>query len=106
MSAHLGEQLSDSRLFADLAEASAFFEAGAVGYSATRRPERFDGLKLRTSAWRVEPAVVEHAHSSFFEDLTKFPTGSAELDSALLMRRMPVVWEPLTTLHSEVDSAA
>jgi Uncharacterized conserved protein (COG2071) len=106
VSVQLSEQLSGSRLFADLAEASAFFEAGAVGYSATRRPDRFDGLKLRTSAWRVEPAVADHAHSSFFEDPATFPAGTAELDSALLMRRVPVVWEPLATLHSEVDPAA
>jgi uncharacterized protein DUF2071 len=106
VSVHPSEQLSGSRLFADLAAASAFFEAGAVGYSATRRPERFDGLKLRTSAWRVEPAVVDHAHSSFFDDLTRFPAGTAELDSALLMRRVPVVWEPLTPLHTEVNPAA
>ncbi len=106
VSVHLSKQLNSSRLFADLAEASAFFEAGAIGYSATRRPERFDGLRLKTSAWRVEPAVVDHAHSSFFEDLMRFPPGTAELDSTLLMRRVPVVWEPLTTLHTEVDPAA
>jgi hypothetical protein len=100
------EQLSGSRMFADLGEASAFFEAGSVGYSATRDPERFDGLGLKTSAWRVEPAVVDQAHSSFFEDQATFPAGTAELDSALLMRRVPVVWEPLATLHNEVSPAA
>jgi hypothetical protein len=106
VSVELTEQLSGSRLFADLAEASAFFEAGSVGYSATRRPERFDGLGLKTPAWSVEPAVLERARSSFFEDPTRFPAGTAELDSALLMRRVPVVWEPLATLHTEIDPAA
>jgi hypothetical protein len=106
VSVNLSEQLSGSHLFADLAEASAFFEAGSVGYSATHDPARFDGLGLKTSAWRVEPAVVDHAHSSFFEDRETFPAGTAELDSALLMRRVPVVWEPLATLHSEVSPAA
>ncbi len=94
--------LKFAREFADPTwEASAFLEAGSVGYSATRRPERFAGLKLRTSAWRIEPAVVEYAHPSFFEDLTRFPAGSA-----LLMRRAAVVWEPLITLHSEAGPAA
>ncbi|HEX2176751.1 MAG TPA: DUF2071 domain-containing protein [Nocardioidaceae bacterium] len=106
VSVHRTEQLSGSRLFADVTEASAFFEAGSVGYSATRRPGRFDGLGLKTAAWRVEPAVVGHAHSSFFEDPATFPAGTAELDSALLMRSVPVVWEPLATLHSEADPAA
>jgi hypothetical protein len=106
VSVDLTAQLSGSRLFADLAEASAFFQAGSIGYSATRRPERFDGLALKSSAWRVEPVVVNHANSSFFEDPTTFPTGTAELDSALLMRSVPVMWEPLTALDSEIDPAA
>jgi hypothetical protein len=106
VSVDLTDQLSRSRLFPDLAEASAFFEAGSVGYSATRRPERFDGLGLKTSAWKVEPAVVERVYSSFFEDPETFPAGTAEIDSALLMRCVPVVWEPLATLNSEVDPAA
>jgi hypothetical protein len=91
------------RLFVDLDEASAFFEAGSVGYSATRTPGRFDGLGLRTSAWRVEPTVVDHAHSSFFEDKAIFPAGTAELDNALLMRHVPVLGEPLADLHRKSE---
>jgi hypothetical protein len=97
------DQLCGSSLFADLAEASAFFEAGSVGYSGTREPQRFDGLALKTSAWRVEATVVNHSHSSFFDDLATFPAGSAELDSALVMRGVPVSWEPLATLRSDKD---
>jgi hypothetical protein len=94
----VSDDLGPSALFASLEEASGFFERGSLGYSATRRPERYDGLALRTSAWRVEPVRVEHARSSYFEDQSLFPPGSAVLDHALLMRRVPVVWEAAPTM--------
>ena len=103
VSVQVTEQLAGSRLFADTREASAFFEAGSTGYSATSRPGRFDGLGLRTSAWTVEPTAVDRASSSFFDDSTLFPAGTAELDCALLMRRVPVTWEPLETLDREKE---
>lgn len=95
-------ELEGSRLFPDVGSASAFFAAGSMGYSATQRPGSFDGLELKTSAWKVEPASVIHAYSSFFSDGTAFPPGSAELDSALIMRKVPVVWEPKPTLQVSV----
>ncbi|MCR1786607.1 DUF2071 domain-containing protein [Nocardioides carbamazepini] len=99
------DQLDRSRLFQNLEEASAFFESGAVGYSATAQSGQFDGLKLRTTAWKIEPTSVIHAHSSFF-DAGGFPAGTVELDSALLMRRVPVVWESLPSLPSQTSHAA
>ncbi|MEO5610021.1 MAG: DUF2071 domain-containing protein [Ornithinibacter sp.] len=101
----VAEDLEGSRLFADLGHASAFFEAGAVGYSPSRKGT-FEGMGLKTEAWRVQPASVIHAHSSFFDDRTVFPTGSAELDCALLMRKVPVTWETLGTLKGTVDVMA
>jgi hypothetical protein len=100
----LTEQFVRSALFATLADASAFFEAGSVGYSATRLDSQFDGLQLQTSAWKVEPAVVMHARSSFFEDRFAFPRGTAELDSALVMRDVPVDWLPLSRLDATADT--
>lgn len=102
VSVHITDELWDSRLFADLNAASAFFEAGSVGYSATRQPRRFDGLGLKTAAWKVEPTSVIYAHSSFF-DGAAFPAGTAELDSALIMRSVPVLWEPLSSLRGEAE---
>lgn len=93
------EHLSGSRLFADLDEASCFFERGSVGYSATSDPSRFDGLELRTDAWSMAPARVVRARSSFFEDETRVPKGGAALDSALLMRQVPVIWSPRSPLR-------
>jgi len=92
------DRLPASDLFSDLADASAFFERGCDGYSATRDPRRFDGLQLQTEAWLVEPAHIAEVDSSFFADARLFPSGSARLDNALLMRRVPVRWKPLPSL--------
>jgi hypothetical protein len=82
-------------LFTNLDEASGFFQRGATGYSATSDGRHLDGLELRTSAWQVEPVEIRTAHSTFFDDPTRFPPGSATLDCALLMRNVPVTWNPL-----------
>jgi hypothetical protein len=101
-----GFDFTDSRLFPDLSSASEFVRNGSVGYSATRTPGRFDGLQLQTSAWSVEPVSISAARSSVFSDLSTFPPGAAELDNALLMRRVPVRWKPLPTLFAETARAA
>jgi hypothetical protein len=85
----------ESTLFTDLATASAFFRSGSVGYSTTTGGPRLDGLELRTDAWRLEAAAVTAARSSFFDDPERFPSGSVALDSALLMRGVPVTWHPV-----------
>lgn len=43
--------LPSTSCFASLAEASAFFEGGCLGYSATSDGSRLDGMILRTSKW-------------------------------------------------------
>jgi uncharacterized protein DUF2071 len=78
--------------FDSLAEASAFFEAGSLGYSATPDPQRFEGLELRCRGWKVEPLAVTSVHSSYFEDPRFFPPGSIEFDCALLMRGIDHEW--------------
>ena len=103
VSVHITDELNDSQLFADVEDASGFFKAGSIGYSATSQPQRFDGLQLKTSAWRIEPTSVIHARSSFFDHRAAFPAGTAELDSALIMRRVPVAWEPLASLRGEAE---
>jgi hypothetical protein len=85
--------LEGSGLFADVGTASAFFERGAVGLSPGRDGVRLEAVQLNTAAWRVEPCRVLSARSSWFEDSSRFPTGSVVLDSALVMRKVPVVWE-------------
>jgi hypothetical protein len=78
--------------FASLDDASSFFEAGALGYSATRTPGKYDGLELACDTWHCDALAVEDVHSSYFENKTRFPTGTVEFDCALLMRGIHHEW--------------
>jgi hypothetical protein len=89
---HRTDNLPESSVFSSVAEASAFFQAGSLGYSATPDSTRFQGLELRCRNWHVEPLAVEAVHSSFFEDETLFPKGSIRFDCALLMRQIEHEW--------------
>lgn len=89
---HRTGRLPASSVFHSLDEASAFFQAGSLGYSATPDPSRFQGLELRCLNWRVEPLEVEQVRSSFFEDGSHFPKGSIQFDCALLMRGIDHEW--------------
>jgi hypothetical protein len=94
----VSDALPETSVFGSLAEASAFFEAGAVGYSATGRRGIFDGLELRSRTWRVTPLAVERIESSFFDDEVVFPKGTARFDCALLMRGVAHEWRGLERL--------
>ncbi|MFJ8477702.1 DUF2071 domain-containing protein [Kitasatospora sp. NPDC094011] len=94
----LSDELRGSELFADLAEASAFFRSGAKGFSPTRAGRHLDGMELGTDAWRVEAGRIRSTASSFFEDPDRFPPGSAALDCALVMRDVPAGWRPLPAM--------
>ena len=89
---HLADKLPASSMFESLEEASAFYQAGALGYSATPDASRFQGLELRCRNWSVEPLAVEQVRSSFFDDESLFPKGSIEFDCALLMRGIDHEW--------------
>lgn len=88
----LSSQLPSTSVFRSLQEASAFFEAGSLGYSATSRPEEYDGLELHSFNWHVEPLAVERIESTFFENSQVFPKGSLKFDCALLMRGIQHEW--------------
>lgn len=98
--ARISERLPAASRFPSLEAASAFFRSGALGYSEGARAGQLDGMRLETDDWRVTPLTVEHVHSSYFSDATRFPPGSVELDSALLMRDIPHRWasEPAHSL--------
>jgi hypothetical protein len=91
-------ELAGSALFADVTAASRFFETGAVGWSPGRTAGDVEGVRLDTTAWRVEPGRIVSVASSYFSDPAVFPPGSAEPDCALVMRRVPVRWDALPSL--------
>lgn len=92
--------LPTASIFASLAEASAFFQRGSLGYSVTQRPGEFDGLELHSLRWQVEPLAIEQLESSFFDDPRRFPAGSVAVDCALLMRGIAHEWHGRGTLSA------
>ena len=84
--------LPQTSIFESLSEASAFFEAGSVGYSPSINNDEYDGLELRSYQWKVEPLEVRRVESTFFSDTSTFPSGSLEFDCALLMRGIEHEW--------------
>lgn len=104
--ARRADALPATSVFGSLEAASAFFERGAVGYSATREAGRFDGMELRTRVWEVEPLAVESVASSFFDDPDRFPPGSITLDCALLMRQVPHEWHGREPLAADAAAPA
>jgi uncharacterized protein YqjF (DUF2071 family) len=96
---HQSEELPRTSIFHSLAEASSFFEAGSLGYSATSDGNRLDGMRLETREWRVEPLEVQQVYSSYFADVARFPKGSAEFDHALIMRDIAHEWHTASDLR-------
>lgn len=99
ISARLTETLPETSVFQTIEEASAFFEAGSLGYSATTQAGQYDGLELRSFNWRVEPLAVETVASSFFDDAGVFPAGTTRFDNALLMRGIEHEWRGREKLY-------
>lgn len=97
----LTERLPESSVFSSLREASEFFEQGSLGYSATPDAREFDGLELRAFNWSVDALAVKQVESSFFDDESRFPSGSISFDCALLMRQIEHEWHSQPSLCCE-----
>jgi hypothetical protein len=102
--ARASDRLPATSRFASLAEASRFFAAGSVGYSARRDVGRLDGLELHTLVWRVDALDVQSVFSSHYADPMRFPPGSVEFDSALIMRDIPCQWRAVPDLGTLADN--
>lgn len=80
-------------IFGTLENVSDFLKKGSVGYSPNGA--QFDGLRLATYVWRVQPLTVSAVTSSFFEDESRFAKGSVKFDNALLMTKIEHEWHTL-----------
>jgi uncharacterized protein DUF2071 len=100
VAAALAPDLAASSKFGSLENASAFFEAGSLGYSATSGGQRLDGVTLRTKQWDVRPLRVDVVQSSYFDDAKSFPPGSVEFDCALIMRNIAHEWHSATEMYA------
>jgi hypothetical protein len=101
--ASVARELNGSELFDDLDGASEFFRQGATGFSGTSDQGRLDGVELNAENWVAQPADVHAVSSSFFEDRSVFPQGSAKLDCALVMRDIPATWCALALPGDEAE---
>lgn len=77
-----------SGIFASVQEASDFYRAGRVGWSRTHDGRGVESVALATDAWKVEAGRALALRSSFFDAL---PEGSAEFDSVVIMRDLPLM---------------
>lgn len=91
--AHTTGQIQPGSVFGSIRAATEFFEGETLGYAPSwDKTGVFEGLELRVEGWEVSPLAVEALESSFFDDLSTFPSGSVDFDSALLMRGIPHEW--------------
>jgi hypothetical protein len=98
--------LPTGSVFPSLAAASAFFEAGSLGYSPVEASDRYDGLELRCHSWTVQPLAISHVESSYFDNRNRFPEGSVSFDNALLMRDIEHEWHSREDLCCDGKSVA
>jgi hypothetical protein len=96
--------ISTGSSFDSTDDASAFFERGSLGYSATASGDHLDGIALHTLSWQVEPLDVEHVRSSYFADPSRFPEGSVAFDSGLIMRNIRHEWAAVEELALPASS--
>jgi hypothetical protein len=90
--ARTARSLPAGSTFGSLEVASGFVRNGALGYSATRAGTRLDAMCLAANDWALTPLRVDSIDSTYFEDRRRFPSGSVELDSAVLMRDIEHEW--------------
>jgi hypothetical protein len=79
-------------LFGSLEAALTFFRHGSLGFSPSGGTGSLAGVRLISESWDGRPVSVDHMVSSMFDNNHSFPKGSCTLDSALVMRNLPVRW--------------
>jgi hypothetical protein len=95
--AKLADKFDENSIFKTLENVSQFFENGAIGYSPNRH--YFEGLKLETYKWEVQPLSIEHIESSFFDNKDIFPDGAIKFDNAILMQHIEHEWKSLKRIN-------
>jgi len=91
------DALPDDSVFDTVAAASAFFEAGSVGYSPDASGDEYERLDLNTLEWSVTPLSVSEVASSYFDAL---PDDAVALDHALLLEDIDHEWHEGESLCS------
>lgn len=104
-SARVSGQWQQTPSFGSFDEVSEFFRKGDCGFSCSLRGDELEGLQLKTLKWEMTPMEVESQHSAFYCDPERFPAGSVDFDSGLLMRGLPHEWHQLADIPELAVSA-
>jgi hypothetical protein len=91
--------------FGSFDEVSGFFRKGDCGFSCSRGGDELEGLQLKTLKWDMAPMEIESQQCAFYSDVERFPAGSIEFDSGLLMRGIPHEWHQLSDIPELVVKA-
>lgn len=86
------DHLPSTSLFQSVDDASEFFRRAPVGWSPSRQGCACEAVELHADDWAVTPLALTSVRSSWFDDPAKFPPGSINLDSALVMRVIAATW--------------
>ena len=92
ISADVVTELPHGSVFDSTEDVSEFFKTGNIGWSSREKSQQFDAIELKTVEWRMEPLKVKESYSAYFSDASKFPQGSVEFDSAMIMRNLKHSW--------------
>ena len=88
----LSTSIPSSSVFNTPQEVSDFFLKGNIGWSKKENSEEFDTIELNATSWKMQPLEVISEYSSYFYDESKFPKGSVQLDSAMIMQNLDHSW--------------
>ncbi|WP_018970217.1 DUF2071 domain-containing protein [Rubritalea marina] len=88
----VARELPNGSIFHSTQEVSDFFKTGNIGWSPRGNDSDFDTIELQTKEWDMEPLHLEESFSSYFSDTNKFPSGSVEFDSGMIMRNLKHSW--------------
>lgn len=89
----ISDNFPKTSIFTSLNEASSFFEAGSLGFSAAKNIKKLDGILLQIDDWKVLPFKITSVFSSFYDDESIFPKNSIEFDHALYMHNAVHEWQ-------------
>lgn len=92
VSARPSTDIHNGSAFESMAHAEQFFRGVECGYSPARQMGQWHGTRLILHRWDLRPMQIDAARSTLLEDLF---AGTAQLDSAFIMRNIPHTWIPL-----------
>lgn len=90
-------------VFESLNEASEFYRQGNIGWSDSGDGYCVEGMRLECPNWQLTPLLVERFESSYLQDPKRFPAGSVEFDSGLLMQNLDHDWRTCGVMNVRED---